>query len=113
MKRPPALSKETLRLLSFCSLCRTENEHVDVRLMGSEGEIGVWHIRTKTCGHALLAMVLKNKELVSTVGIVTDLSAEDVRRMLCQRSVSLNDVLRTHQSFGDPAYLKTLLERTA
>jgi len=69
----------------------------------------VWHVRTRSCGHALLAMVLKNKELVSAVGIATDLSAEDVLRVMNQKSVSIDDVLCAHQSFGDTAFLERLL----
>ena len=69
----------------------------------------VWHVRTRSCGHALLAMVLKNRELVSAVGLATDLSAEDVLRVMDQKPVSIDDVLRAHQSFGDSAYLERLL----
>ena len=106
----PSLSSETLRLLSYCPLCEKQHQGVDAHVLGSEGDICVWHIRCRACHHALLAMVLKNKELVSTVGIVTDLSVDDVHRVMNQKSVSLNDVLRAHQAFAKPEYLKKLIQ---
>ena|SRR3989338_3581371 len=105
----PSLPKDTLRLLSYCPLCKETGHDVEASIIGSEGNMCVWHVRTRSCGHALIAMVLKNRELVSAVGLATDLSAEDVLRVMDQKPVSIDDVLRAHQSFGDSAYLERLL----
>lgn len=101
------------QFLSHCPLCQKANQGVDAYALGSDGNMCVWHVRTRGCGHAVLAMVLKHKELVSTVGIVTDLSVEDVRRVMTRKTVSIDDVLRAHESFGDAAYLNHLLSPDA
>lgn len=106
-------SPELIHIFSYCPLCQKHNERVDACMLGAEGSACVWHVRNGTCGHALLAMVLKNKELMSSVALATDLSAEDVGRILRQKSVSLNDVLRTHELFARRDALGALREPVA
>lgn len=102
-----------LHLFSYCPLCQKANQDVEAHALGSEGNICVWHVRTRGCGHALLTMVLKNKELVSTMGVATDLSVEDVRRVMAQKAVSIDDVLQAHELFGDAVSITHLLASDA
>lgn len=101
-------SPELRELLLTCPICKEDQVDSDVAFLGAQGDYGVWHVRQSGCGHALLAVVLRKKTLLSAVGLATDLSATDAARMCCQSSVSLGDVLKTHQSLEDSLFLERL-----
>lgn len=63
-------------------------EHADRHLM---------HIRCKKCAHAIIALVLTNDMAVSSVGILTDLTYEDVLKFRKADPVVMDDVIALHQ----------------
>jgi len=109
MNSSQLLGSDTLKMLSYCPLCNKEHPSSDANMLGTEGDMCVWHIRCRFCSNSMLALVLKNKDLVSSLGIVTDLSCEDVSRIVRQSSVSLDDVLRTHITMSSSQYLKEMI----
>lgn len=91
-----ALSPHILKLLSYCPLCGRHNEGVDASLLGGSSQTQLIYVRGRRCAHALLAVVLTQGELVSSVGFVTDLSEEDVAKLARGQEVSIDDVLAVH-----------------
>ena len=109
MQEAQPLNGDTFKMLSYCPLCNKEHPSSDANMLGIEGDMCVWHVRCRFCSNAMLALILKNKDLVSSVGIVTDLSCDDISRITNQSSVSLDDVLRAHQAMSSSQYLKEMI----
>lgn len=100
---------DVVDLFSLCPLCQKRHSNSDARMLGSEGDTCVWHIKCGNCLNSFLALVMKNKNLISSVGMITDLSREDVPRIIKQSVVSADDVLRIYQTIKSPEHLKQLL----
>lgn len=111
MKKKPSLPKEALQFLSFCPVCETRESGVDVRSLGVDGEVRLWYVQCRICSHALLSMVIERGEQVSSIGIVTDLSIDDLYRVKHQKSVTIDDVLLTHETFAKSEVMQGLLHR--
>ena len=70
---------------------------MEARVLGEEGETHLLHVRCRSCSNAMLALVLVTKAGVSSVGLVTDLSYDDVVRFQSSPKVSVDDVLDLHK----------------
>ena len=86
-----------LRIVSYCPLCEAEFNPMEARVLGEEGETHLVHVRCRSCLNAILALVLITKAGVSSVGLVTDLSYEDVIRFKTGAKVSVDDILEVHK----------------
>lgn len=89
--------KEGLKLLSFCPICEARSQAMNARLIGVQEETHLLHVQCKKCKHSVLAMVALNQTGVSSLGLLTDLSYEDVLRCTSQEQVTVNDVIEIHE----------------
>ncbi len=87
-----------LRLVSYCPLCETEFNPMEARILGEKGETSLVHVKCQACKNAMLALILVSKAGVSSVGLVTDLSFEDVVKFRKKNRISIDDVLAFHES---------------
>ena len=88
---------EGLRLISFCPLCESEFHPMESRLLGERGEKHLVHVRCSACRNAMLALVLVSKVGVSSVGLITDLTYDDVVKFREKGRLSVDDVLAVHE----------------
>lgn len=87
---------EGLKLISYCPLCEARYNPMEARLLGKEGDTHLLHVTCRKCHNAILAMVLVNRVGSSSVGLVTDLTVDDVMRFQQHRAVTIDDVIDTH-----------------
>ncbi len=55
------------------------------------------HIECRNCGSSIVALVLTGTMGISSVGLVTDLTSEDVQRFKGGNEVTVDDVIDLHQ----------------
>ena len=106
------LWNEGLKLVSFCPVCETRYNPMEAKLLGEQGETHFLHVQCRKCQHSILAMVLMNHVGASSVGLLTDLSYDDVVRVKAGSWVSVDDVIEVHQLF-DEAHWERDLGRAA
>ncbi len=99
---------EGLKLVSFCPVCETRYTPIEARLLGEQGETHLLHVVCRKCRHAILALVLVNQAGASSVGLLTDLSYEDVASMKAGQRVSVDNVIETHQLFDSQQWEREL-----
>lgn len=99
MKSTP-LGNDSLKLVSYCPLCEARHQPTQARILAKDGETRLVHVTCKKCGGATLALVMQNDAGASTVGVVTDLSHDDVLRFQEGRRVSTDDVIEVHEALG-------------
>ncbi|PJA45678.1 hypothetical protein CO174_01960 [Candidatus Uhrbacteria bacterium CG_4_9_14_3_um_filter_50_9] len=95
------LWNEGLKLVSYCPVCETRYNPMEAQLLGQDGETHLLHVQCRTCHNSILALVLVNPSGASSVGLLTDLSYEDVMRFRGNGSVTVNDVIDTHKHLED------------
>lgn len=96
--QPLNFSPDGLRLISYCPLCESEFNSMEARVLSVSGETSLVHVRCKGCQNAMLALVLTTQAGVSSVGLVTDLTYDDVVKFREEGRVSIDDVVAVHQS---------------
>lgn len=93
---------DSLRLVSSCPLCDTRYAPAQARVLSEKEDTRLVHATCRKCGSATLALVVENDAGGSTVGLVTDLSHDDVLRFHRGRRVSTDDVIEIHEAFSAP-----------
>ena len=101
----PAMSEsdlwsEGLKLVSFCPVCETRTDGMNAQTLGQEGETHLLHIQCFKCQNTFLSLVLVHQIGATSVGLLTDLSYEDVHRFHSDQAISINDVIKTHVLFS-------------
>ncbi len=93
-----------LRLVSYCPVCETRYNPMEANLLGEDGETRLLHVQCRKCQHSILALVLVNQVGASSVGLLTDLTYEDVLKFRTNRLVSINDVIDVHSALEDGSW---------
>ena len=119
----PVEWSEGLRLVSFCPVCETRYNPMQAQILGKDGETHLLHVQCKKCRNSILALVLVSQVGASSVGLLTDLTYDDVVRFKMNREVTIDDVIDIHEFFeqGDltgffskkaESFNKTVIKRT-
>lgn len=98
------LPNPTPSLLAHCPLCHAAYADGAVQLLGEmaptltvRGKSRLFHLTCHTCAHAVLAVILESAQGVSSIGLVTDLEAQDAVRVHAAAPISADDMLKAHQ----------------
>lgn len=70
---------------------------MEARVIDERDDKHLMHIRCKKCAHSILALVLTTGMGVSSMGLLTDLTFDDVMKFRSADAVTLDDVIALHQ----------------
>ncbi|MBT5808485.1 hypothetical protein HOI18_04405 [Candidatus Uhrbacteria bacterium] len=95
------LWNEGLKLVSYCPVCETRYNPMEAKVLGENGETHLLHVQCRKCSHSILALVLVNQAGASSVGLLTDLSFDDVMLFRENQKVSIDDVIDIHAKLDE------------
>lgn len=101
-------SGEHLRVISSCPICNARYHSAELRVLEERHDAQLVYIQCRRCRSSVLAVVLANQLGVSSVGLVTDLTGEDVLKFRRQPKISVDDVLDTHLLLQNADFLTRL-----
>ncbi len=103
------------KILTHCPLCRAEYQSSEIKMLGEKGAARLFHCTCHACGHAILAVVLETGNIISSVGVVTDLELSDVMRFQTFSPISSDDCVLLHRSVnsGSREFCRRLLDKKA
>ncbi len=103
------------KLLAHCPVCHAMYSTSEIRLLGEKGATRLFHCTCKSCGNAVIAVVLENGGAVSSVGLVTDLKAMDALRFQDLLPVSTDECVATHRLLetDSKAFCRLVLDKQA
>lgn len=94
----PSQYQDGLRMISYCPLCETSYNPMEAKVLGEKEDGHLLHIRCKKCWNSILALVMVSNAGVSSVGLVTDLTFEDVVKFREKPAeVTIDDVITVHE----------------
>ncbi len=79
-----------------CPVCEQEYTPDSLKVIEQNQESKLIHMTCPHCAHAMLAVVLSTRMGMSSIGILTDLTATDVKRFAQKEPVTENDILNFH-----------------
>jgi hypothetical protein len=97
--------QEGVKLISYCPICEASYDPKEAKLLGAKHASHLMHVQCGNCLNAILALVLMSSAGVSSVGLVTDLGAEEVDLFKESPPVSTDDVIETHRLLRDDRLL--------
>ena len=105
------MSLQPSRLLANCPLCQAAYVDEAVRLVGEKGAAKLFHCTCKGCGHAMLAVILENAGWLSSVGLMTDLEAQDAVRFHSAPLIGSDECIKVHHMLekDSQAFCRALL----
>ncbi len=89
---------EHLQFLGKCTVCAAEFKPALVKVLEREGETALIHADCADCGtSALFAVVAGDAGYVVTMGMLTDLTKDDVKRFSRAKPITTDDVIAWHE----------------
>ncbi|MBU4512867.1 hypothetical protein KKD19_06575, partial [Patescibacteria group bacterium] len=71
---------DSLDLASYCPLCEARQEDLQTDILGERSGARLVHTYCGDCDSHIISLVLTNNFGISSVGLVTDLTSEDILR---------------------------------
>lgn len=92
---------EGLKVISACPLCNVRYNPLQAHVLDERDDAHLLHLECRNCGSAVVAAVLNDQLGVSSVGLITDLTSDDVLRFKDEpETLSVDDVLSLHVLFA-------------
>lgn len=111
--RTPSSSQffdEGIKLISFCPVCRSQKQRMEAHIIEENEATHLVHLRCPICEAAVLAMLTFSPAGLNSVGMVTDLSAEEAARFKDTNPFSADDAIDLHQFLGQPDIVNQLVK---
>lgn len=97
----PMFNPQGIRLVSYCPLCHMHYSIREARVIEENEDTHLMHMVCRKCSSSILILTLTGELGVSSVGLITDLTGDDVLRFKSATDVSDDDVLATHTMLHD------------
>lgn len=89
------------QLAISCPLCDHGYEPYQSRILKNENAAQLWYVMCSNCLHGIMLVVTMTDYGVNSVGIVTDMTDEDVLRLQNHSVIEVNDCLDLHQALNE------------
>ena len=104
MKRNMNQLGEDLRLLSSCPVCGERYQQQCASIIEEQKDLFLIHVQCLKCKSSVVSTMTTGQVGVSSVGLITDLTSEDVAKFRRQDEISSNEVLDLHTFLKDKKF---------
>jgi transcription elongation factor Elf1 len=95
--KKPEPWQQTLKLISQCPVCGQNYDNKKVELFLNKKNAQMLHITCGQCQGYFIAMVMVFGRGISTVGMVTDLSFADIKRLHTKQPIEVDEIIELNQ----------------
>lgn len=92
-QKKPESWQEALKFIGKCPICDKKYNTESAKLFSKKENINLVHIICDSCQSAMINMILIVGQGLSSVGMVTDLSFEDAKRIFEKKPITLDDAI--------------------
>ena len=92
--------QDEMQLSSRCPLCETSFKPTQAEILDESRQGILFHVTCSSCQASLLAVVAASKLGLSSFGMVTDLSVDDIKRLRKGSVIDAQDVLQAYQELS-------------
>jgi hypothetical protein len=89
--------EDGLRLMRHCPLCETEYKFDQIDLIDEDANAHLVHITCTVCTSKMLAIITMSGFGMSSIGMITDLTASDAGRFQSAEPISADDLLDLYE----------------
>jgi len=95
-QKMPDFSGKGLKTLISCPLCETPYHPLLRKIIEENEEAHLFHLECEKCGSQVLALVTTDWPTPISVGLVTELKSEEVKKFKNSRAVEIDDLIDLH-----------------
>ena len=96
---------ENLKIINHCPLCNSSTKKLEARLLNESADRQTVYLHCAECSGSIIAHFMMSGAGITSYGLVTDLSFDDVVKFKKQVPVELDDVIRTHENLKSAHFL--------
>jgi hypothetical protein len=98
MQLPRQNNEGEVKLVSACPLCRKQYTLEDAYIIDEQRGVYLLHTNCKNCGSSIVATLVAGRHAVSSMGLVTDLTSDDVNKFKDAPEITCDEVIDFHAS---------------
>lgn len=91
--------QEVLKVINRCPICSQNYDRDKAQVLTRQENASLVHITCANCRSSFVAMVVKMGQGISSIGMVTDLQYQDLKRLYNQEPITLDEVLEGYELF--------------
>jgi len=103
-------SLDNLRVISYCPLCNSHYNPSQAKVLEEKDGAHLIHVECKKCDSSIVAVIITGGIGVSSVGLITDLTSDDVIKFKNQDPVTDDDVIEAYEIVKNNNFIKMLNE---
>ena len=84
-------------LITHCPICNLRYDPLEARVLEEGENAHLVYIKCRHCQSAILALIVASSLGISSIGLITDLSGDDILKFKTAKSISCDDVIEAHQ----------------
>lgn len=101
--------REALKFINRCPICSALYDTKEAKLFAKNDTATLVHLTCTSCATYFVAMVLVVGQGVSSVGMVTDLSFEDARKIHQMEPVTTDEIIDAHEFIENSLFIHSLI----
>ena len=107
-------SPEGLKLVNKCPVCSEQYQPFQASIVEEKDEAQLVHIQCRKCASAIVALIVNGQMGLTSVGVITDLSSDDVERFKDAHSLNEQDLFNAFNelSKSQKSFFKALKEES-
>lgn len=114
LKKPSfnsALKQQALeKLVSVCPICQAAPHQLSTSVIFASNQAEYVHINCASCQGSIVALLFSTGPLISSIGLITDLTQKDAVKFKNSPVISEDDVIVLHELFDKSNAVSLLLE---
>lgn len=104
-------SAQQPKILRTCGVCAKEYHDKDITLIDRQDEVSLLHIQCPHCKHSMLAWLGPTLVGMGLVGMITDLSRQDMIRARSRGSLSEDELLEFYNVIHNQSLAKFFINK--
>lgn len=97
-----------MHLVSRCPFCSAEYDIEGAKVIGEEEDSTMIYVTCSECESSIVAIVAMSGLGIISLGLVTDMTAEDTKRFMKEKNVSSDELLNIYELLKNTAAVKEL-----
>ncbi len=105
----PESWREALKFINRCPICSSSYKVETAKLFAKTDTASLVHLTCSSCSSYFVAMVIVVGQGLSSVGMVTDLSYDDARRLYAAPALTTDELIEGYTELNKEFFLQSLL----
>lgn len=89
---------DELQFLGRCPICSVKYKPVNAQVLNEREDLTMAHVDCARCKSSVILAIMSTKMgLVTTMGMITDLTKQDIKRASSASVITTDDVIKLHK----------------